>query len=54
MAVKNTPLALIKKYFFTNGETSQQIMSEIKLLSKDERIELARLIAVELGVEVDE
>ena len=55
MAETMKPIVILKKFFgFKANQTLQGFAAEIQKLSKEERLELARLAAVELGVEVDE
>ncbi len=49
------PLATLKKFFgFRPGEGISQFAAEVKQLSDEERIELARLAAEAMGTELDE
>jgi len=48
---KLTSIAILRRFF---GDSRPLETSELRALSKDERLELARLAAVELGVELVE
>lgn len=55
MTVRMKPLATLKQYFgFRPGEGIKDFADEVKKLTDDERLELARSAAVELGTELDE
>jgi hypothetical protein len=47
------PVVIMKKFFGTKpGQTLQEFNEELKQLSPEERDELVKLAAAELGVEV--
>ena len=51
------PVAVLNKYFNSDPETkisAGQFAGEIKRLDPHEKLELARLAAVELGVDLEE
>lgn len=55
MVQKMKPIIVLKTFFgYKKGEGLPQFTEEVRKLSTEERLELARLAASELGVELDE
>ena len=49
------PILVLKKFFELKlDQKLRGFLEEVKKLSEDEKLELARLAAVELGIELDE
>lgn len=51
------PTVVLNRYFNSDPETkvsAGQFAAEVKALTLDEKLELARLAAVEMGVELEE
>ena len=53
MATKNTPVALIKRFFEAEPHGRKVTMQELKDLDTNDRQELGGMIADELGVELE-
>ena len=52
MTQEKTPAAILRDFFKSPDQSFTDFLTEIKALSKEERLELATLAADELGVAV--
>ena len=51
--IKKTPISVLREFFgYRQGKGLKDFAAEIKALSPEEKLELATLAAVELGVEL--